>query len=76
MLAIIVGAIMTLGAVAKLGFIPGLISKPTMIGYMNSNKRRSTARSMAADREDTPSFWYDRRWVSPCCVKCRGCPQR
>jgi len=35
MLAIIVGAIMTLGAVAKLGFIADLISKPTMIGYMN-----------------------------------------
>jgi len=35
MLAIIVGAIMVLGAVAKLGFIADLISKPTMIGYMN-----------------------------------------
>src|SRR5271165_626275 len=35
MLAIIVGAIMTVGAVAKLGFIADLISKPTMIGYMN-----------------------------------------
>jgi high affinity sulfate transporter 1 len=35
MLAIIVGAIMTIGAVAKLGFIADLISKPTMIGYMN-----------------------------------------
>ncbi len=34
-LAIMVGAIMTLGAVAKLGFIADLISKPTMIGYMN-----------------------------------------
>jgi high affinity sulfate transporter 1 len=35
MLALIVGAIMVLGAVAKLGFIADLISKPTMIGYMN-----------------------------------------
>jgi high affinity sulfate transporter 1 len=35
MLAIIVGAIMILAAVAKLGFIADLISKPTMIGYMN-----------------------------------------
>ncbi len=35
MLAIIVGAIMVVGAVAKLGFIANLISKPTMIGYMN-----------------------------------------
>jgi high affinity sulfate transporter 1 len=35
MLAIIVGAIMIAGAVAKLGFIANLISKPTMIGYMN-----------------------------------------
>jgi high affinity sulfate transporter 1 len=35
MLALIVGAIMILAAVAKLGFIAGLISKPTMIGYMN-----------------------------------------
>src|SRR6478672_1289673 len=35
MLAIIVGAIMILGAVAKLGFIADLISKPTMIGYLN-----------------------------------------
>jgi high affinity sulfate transporter 1 len=35
MLALIVGAIMIAGAVAKLGFIADLISKPTMIGYMN-----------------------------------------
>src|ERR1700751_522273 len=35
MLALIVGAILVLGAVAKLGFIADLISKPTMIGYMN-----------------------------------------
>jgi high affinity sulfate transporter 1 len=34
-LALITGAIMTLGGVAKLGFIADLISKPTMIGYMN-----------------------------------------
>jgi high affinity sulfate transporter 1 len=35
MLALIVGAIMIAGAVARLGFIADLISKPTMIGYMN-----------------------------------------
>ena len=35
MLAIIVGAIMIIGAVAGLGFIADLISKPTMVGYMN-----------------------------------------
>src|SRR6516225_2092295 len=35
MLAIIVAAIMIVAAVAKLGFIAQLISKPTMIGYMN-----------------------------------------
>jgi MFS superfamily sulfate permease-like transporter len=35
LLAIMVAAIMILGAVAKLGFITNLISKPTMIGYMN-----------------------------------------
>src|SRR6266705_3596417 len=35
MLALMVGAILVLGAVAKLGFIADLISKPTMIGYMN-----------------------------------------
>jgi high affinity sulfate transporter 1 len=35
MLAILVAGIMILGAVAKLGFIADLISKPTMIGYMN-----------------------------------------
>jgi high affinity sulfate transporter 1 len=35
MLALIVGAIMVLASVAKLGFIADLISKPTMIGYMN-----------------------------------------
>src|SRR6201994_2223001 len=35
MLALLVGAIMVAGAVAKLGFIADLISKPTMIGYMN-----------------------------------------
>ena len=35
MLAVLVAAIMIVGAVAKLGFIARLISKPTMIGYMN-----------------------------------------
>jgi high affinity sulfate transporter 1 len=34
-LAIMVAAIMIVAAVAKLGFIADLISKPTMIGYMN-----------------------------------------
>ena len=34
-LAIMVAAIMILAAVAKLGFIADLISRPTMIGYMN-----------------------------------------
>src|SRR6516162_6115018 len=35
LLALMVGPIMVLGAVAKLGFIADLISTPTMIGYMN-----------------------------------------
>src|SRR5215472_12312484 len=35
LLAIMVAAIMIIGAVAKVGFIADLISKPTMIGYMN-----------------------------------------
>ena len=35
MLALITGAVMILASVAKLGFIADLISKPTMIGYMN-----------------------------------------
>jgi high affinity sulfate transporter 1 len=35
MLALIVGAILILASVAKLGFIADLISKPTMIGYIN-----------------------------------------
>src|SRR5271155_6171650 len=35
LLAIMVAAIMILAAVAKLGFLADLISKPTMIGYMN-----------------------------------------
>lgn len=35
MLAVMVAAIMLLAAVAKFGFIADLISKPTMIGYMN-----------------------------------------
>ena len=35
MLALMVGAIMILAAVARLGFIADLLSKPTMIGYMN-----------------------------------------
>src|ERR1041384_5275270 len=35
MLAIIVAGIMIVAAVAKLGFIADLISKPTMIGYIN-----------------------------------------
>ena len=34
-LALMVGAIMVLASVAKLGFIADLLSKPTMIGYMN-----------------------------------------
>ena len=35
LLALMVAAIMIVAAVAKLGFIADLISKPTMIGYMN-----------------------------------------
>jgi high affinity sulfate transporter 1 len=35
MLALMVAAIMILAGVGKLGFIADLISKPTMIGYMN-----------------------------------------
>lgn len=35
MLAVMVAAIMILASVAKLGFIADLISRPTMIGYMN-----------------------------------------
>jgi high affinity sulfate transporter 1 len=35
LLALIVAAIMIVAAVAKLGFIADLISKPTMIGYLN-----------------------------------------
>lgn len=35
MLAIMVAGIMILAAVAKLGFIADLLSKPTMIGYIN-----------------------------------------
>jgi len=34
-LAILVAVIMTVAAVAKLGFIADLLSKPTMLGYMN-----------------------------------------
>jgi high affinity sulfate transporter 1 len=35
MLALIVGAIMILAGIAKLGFVADLLSKPTQIGYMN-----------------------------------------
>lgn len=35
MLALIVGAIMILAGVARLGFVADLLSKPTQIGYMN-----------------------------------------
>jgi len=35
MLALIVGAIMIVAGVAKLGFVADLLSKPTQIGYMN-----------------------------------------
>src|SRR5215217_3049601 len=35
LLALMVGVIMVLASVAKLGFIADLLSKPTMIGYMN-----------------------------------------
>jgi high affinity sulfate transporter 1 len=34
-LALLVGAIITVAGIAKLGFIADLISKPTIIGYMN-----------------------------------------
>ena len=35
MLALLVGGITVLGGVFKLGFVADLLSKPTMIGYMN-----------------------------------------
>ena len=35
MLALIVGAIMVVAGVARLGFVADLLSKPTQIGYMN-----------------------------------------
>ena len=35
MLALLVGAFMVAGGLAKLGFVADLLSKPTMIGYMN-----------------------------------------
>jgi MFS superfamily sulfate permease-like transporter len=35
MLALIVGAIMIVAGIAKLGFVADLLSKPTRIGYMN-----------------------------------------
>jgi len=35
MLALLVGAILALSGIAKLGFISDLLSKPTQIGYMN-----------------------------------------
>jgi high affinity sulfate transporter 1 len=35
MLGLLVGAITTLAGLAKLGFVADLLSKPTMIGYMN-----------------------------------------
>src|SRR5579862_3647116 len=35
MLALLVGGITILGGVAKLGFVADLLSKPTMVGYMN-----------------------------------------
>jgi high affinity sulfate transporter 1 len=35
MLALMVGVIMTLAGIAKLGFLADLLSKPTQIGYMN-----------------------------------------
>jgi len=35
MLALIVGALMILAGVARLGFVADLLSKPTQIGYMN-----------------------------------------
>jgi high affinity sulfate transporter 1 len=35
MLALLVAAIMILGAVGRLGFIADLLSRPTMMGYMN-----------------------------------------
>src|SRR5215212_6311754 len=35
MLALLVGAITLLGGILRLGFVADLLSKPTMIGYMN-----------------------------------------
>jgi high affinity sulfate transporter 1 len=34
-LALMVGALMVVGGITKLGFVADLLSKPTMIGYMN-----------------------------------------
>ena len=50
MLALIVGVFMALGGIAKLGFVADLLSKPTMIGYMNGlasdHSRRATAQAV------------------------------
>ncbi len=35
LLALFAGAIMAIGGIAKLGFVADLLSKPTMLGYMN-----------------------------------------
>src|SRR4249920_1582254 len=35
MLALLVGGITVLGGILKLGFVADLLSKPTMVGYMN-----------------------------------------
>ena len=35
MLALLVGAVMVIGGIARLGFVADLLSRPTMIGYMN-----------------------------------------
>ena len=35
MLALLVGAVMVIGGLARLGFVADLLSRPTMIGYMN-----------------------------------------
>lgn len=35
MLSLFTGAIMVIGGIGRLGFVADLLSKPTMLGYMN-----------------------------------------
>ncbi len=74
MLAVMVAAIMILASIAKLGFIADLVSKPTMIGYMNGLALTILIGQLPKLLGFKVCLLYtDRSW--PCSDSCRRCPR-